>query len=372
MTTITILGAGNLGHAMAGYLGLAGHTVRIWNRPQSDEVVRWLNPIAQRGAIQLNGAITGVGAVAQASTHLTDVVPGADVLIVCTTGDALSELATQLAPLLEESQCVLLLSPGTLGALEFARSLAKAGGPDVLIAETETTPFGSRDASHAETTISGEKAYVAVASLPGRPISDLLNQLPQLKFAVTPDVLTTSFDNVGPSLHVIPMMLNAARIEQREKFRYYLDGVTPSIANVIERFDAERSDIARAFGFKATSTIDYLVNVIGAPRGSLYTAIQGTPSYAGVKSPNTLRHRFLVEDSLTGLAPLLTLGEIGNVPTPLTHSFASITGAMLGIDYFNGNRSRTALGLGTLNTDDLRRIVTDGESFRNWRAVSFG
>ena len=63
MTTIAVLGAGNLGHAVAGFLGMAGHAILLWNRDAPHEVQRWILPVSQHGSIELLGANQGSGPV---------------------------------------------------------------------------------------------------------------------------------------------------------------------------------------------------------------------------------------------------------------------------------------------------------------------
>lgn len=369
MTTIAVLGAGNLGHAVAGFLGMAGHAIRLWNRDAPHEVQRWILPVSQHGSIELHGAIQGTGPVEVTTTDLAEAVLGAELIIICTNGDALGLIAQNLSPLLEQAQKILLLSPGTLGSLEVSRRIAFKGGPDVLVAETSTTPFGSRAASDGRVTISSRKKKVSVSCLPGGSIEAILHQVPELNLSAVPSILSTGFDNVGFSLHVVPMVLNAARIENREKFRFYIDGVTPSVATVIEQLDHERLETAEAFGIHASSTVDYLVSSFGAPAGNLHTAIQGTSAYEGVIAPTTLTHRFLVEDSQTGLVPLLTLGEIAGVQMPVAASLLRLTNSLLRTqsDNASDSRSRVSLGLDGINTQGLRELVVDASALHNWR-----
>ena len=54
-STIAIVGAGNLGQAMAAHLALEGHRVRIYNRTAAR-----IDEIRERGGIQIDGAVQGV------------------------------------------------------------------------------------------------------------------------------------------------------------------------------------------------------------------------------------------------------------------------------------------------------------------------
>lgn len=370
MTTSAVLGAGSSGHALAGYLGSRGHAVRLWNRDLPDEVSCWLEPLASRGGVDLQGAVSGFGALELVTTNLAAAVSGADVVVVCTTADALGDIGRQLAPLLGAAQALLLVAPGALGSLEMAQALARSGHTgDLLLGETSTTIFGSGAPASGSVHVSGRKRGVEVASTPGGRAGELADLLPELELVAVDDPLLPGLSSIGPSLHVVPMVLNAGRIESGEHFRYYVDGVTPSVAAAVGAFDEERLEIAGSFGSEAMSLTDYLTGTVGAPGGNLYESIQGTPMYAATPAPNTLQHRFLWEDADAGLVPLLTLADIAGLAVPTLRGFAAIAATLLGRPLSKA-RSRDRLMLGGTDVAGLRALVRDADAFNAWRAAA--
>lgn len=368
MAKIAVLGAGNSGHAVAGYLGMFEHEIRLWNRDYEDEVTTWLSPVETSGAIRLYGALDGIGSVRVASSDLKEVVSGVDLIIFSTTTDAYASLTAELAPLLSESQIILLMAPGVLGSLEVARNLTHAGFcGKIQIAETSTTSFGSRDAGDSSVKISSRKAVVEVASLPGTPVERVIELVPELKLCPVRDVLSTSLSSLGTALHVIPMIFNAARIESGEPFRYYIDGVTPAVANAIEQFDTERLRVASAFGYSLDSISNYLIRSLGADAGSLHQSIQGTPAYRTTPAPSRLQHRFLWEDVASGLIPLITLAEIAQVKVGLLQACAELAGVLLGQNFFTGPRSIAAMKLESFDTSAMVQLVSNRETYDSWR-----
>lgn len=370
MSAIAVLGAGASGHAVAGFLGMAGHEVRLWNRADPAEIERWLEPVARSRGIRLRGVVDGVGPVVGVTTSMAEAVVNADAIIVCTTADALGGIAMELAGVMDASQPILLIAPGALGSLEMARSLQVAGlGPAPLIAETSTTIFGSRSPGAGEVTVSGRKAVVEVASLPGEVIAPILRAVPELGLTPVDSILSTGLNNVGPALHVVPMVLNAARIDAGESFRYYIDGVTPAVARAIERFDEERLAIARAHRVEPVPITGYLTESVGATSAfSLYEAVHSTPAYQNTPSPPALDHRFLWEDSAAGIAPLLTLADIAGERAPTLEAFMVAAESLLGRALSGGGRSRDALGLHATDMRGLHALLTDVEAFERWRA----
>lgn len=66
------------------------------------------------------------------------------------------------------------------------------------------------------------------------------------------NVLRTGLNNMGAIFHPALTLLNAGRIEStRGDFQFYIDGVTPSVARVLEVIDRERVTVAAALGIRA-------------------------------------------------------------------------------------------------------------------------
>lgn len=367
--TIAVLGAGSSGQAMAGFLATAGYRVRLWNRPDEDEVRRWLEPIARSKTITLRGALEGVAKIELATSDLETATVGADVILVNTTADAHREIGRQLAAVIDESQAIIVMSAGTFGAIDLWRGLAQGGfSGDIPVGETSTTLFGSQAAGDGIVNISGRKRRVDIASLPGGHADALMTLIPEIPFIAVSDVLETGLNNVGPCLHVAPMVLNAGWVEaQGGTYRYYRDGITKSVAEVAQRVDEERVAIAAAFGKHPTTLSDYLVNSVDAPAGTLYESINGCGMYADVLSPQRLNHRFLWEDVLAGALPMSTLAKLAGVPAPTISALVTLAGALLGEDFELRGRTESNLGLTGRDVDGVRRLVTDAGEFEGWK-----
>ncbi|WP_026820011.1 NAD/NADP-dependent octopine/nopaline dehydrogenase family protein [Arthrobacter castelli] len=367
--TVTVIGAGSSGQAIAGFLALSGYQVNLWNRDDDEEVNRWLKPISDRGGLEVQGVIEGFAPIQEVTTDIGAAISGADVILVNTTTDAYQSVGSQLAPHISSSQRLILMASGTLGTIDMWQGLITGGFTgDLLIGETSTTVFGSRATDPATVRIGGRKDGVEIASLPsGRAdVFDVL--LPEFSFVAVDDVLRSAFNNMGPALHVVPMVLNAGRVEaQGGKFLYYVDGITPSIAAVIQQFDKERLAVARAFGYESTTLSDYLTQTVSAPEGSLYESIQGCAMYAKSSSPEHLNHRFLWEDTFAGVVPLLSLAEIATVPVPISNALITMSSALLGRDFRDLGRTARNLNLDDLTVKTMKDLVQNDEAFSTWK-----
>lgn len=371
---VAVLGAGNSGQAVAGFLSLSGYQVALWNRPDQAETERWLKPIQETGSLEVYGVIEGNAVIHEVTTDLGAAIEGADAIIVNTTTDAYQNLGRRLSENITEEQTLILMAGGTLGSLDMWQGLIAGGfSGDLLVGETSTTIFGSRATGPATVRVTGRKESVEIASLPAGELKRFNSLIPEFRFTAADDILISGFNNTGPAIHVVPMVLNAGWIEaQGGEFLYFREGITPSVASIIEQFDAERLSVAQAYDYTATSTYDYLVNSVGAPEGTLYESITGCALYAKTPSPTTLDHRFVWEDTMAGIVPLIALAENAGVKTPVANALATLAGSLLQRDFHESGRTARSLGIDDLGTDGIKALVQNNTVFREWKEQRAG
>lgn len=356
-----VLGAGHGGLSMAGHLGCLGFPVSLYNR--SDEklqAVRW------HGGIRVDGAVSGFGPVHKASDDLAQLVPDADVLMVVTPATAHRSLARMLSPLLRDGQ-ILVLNPGrTGGALEVLAQLKALGcGARVLVAEAQTFLYAARATSKSSAHIYRIKNTVPVASIPSYRIPELLAVLNQAfpEFVAGTNVLATSFDNIGAVFHPALTILNAGWIEATGgDFDYYHQGITPSVGRVLERIDEERITVAKALGLQMTTARQWLYRSYDSTGKDLCDAIRSTSSYAGIRAPSTIAHRYIWEDVPMSLVPMASLGKQLGVSTPTINMIIDLASLLHGCDYRSEGRTAESLGLAGMNVKAIRHYVVGLET----------
>lgn len=356
-----VLGAGHGGKAMAADLALKGFQVSLYNRtPEHIEAIRAL------GGIDLEGpqGPTGFGALALATGDVKDAITGANCIMIVVPATGHSYLAEKCAPHLQDGQIVVLNPGRTGGALEFARVLADSGcTADVIVAEAQTLIFASRSMGPAQAKIFRVKNAVPVAALPATRTSEALSVLREAysQFIPAETVLKTSLDNMGAIFHPALATLNAGRIEATVgQFQFYIEGVTPSVARVLEAMDRERVTVASALGVNAISARDWLEMAYNAVGTSLHEAIHNNPGYRGITAPQTLEHRYIFEDVPMSLVPISELGRAYGVFTPLMDAVIRLASTIHGTDYRHKGRTVEKMGLSGMSVDEIKRYVKEG------------
>ncbi len=354
-----VLGAGHGGQAMAGHLAYLGYQVSLYNR--TDER---LEPIRHSGGVTLNGVVNGFGPIEVATSNMQEAIADADIIMVVVPADAHRYMATEAAPYLRDGQIVVLHPGRTGGALEFLHVITSCGTKaEVTIAEAQTLIYAARNNNPAQVTIYGIKNSIPVAALPGHHTAQVVNALrvamPQ--FVPGDNVLKTSLDNIGAIFHPGLVILNAARIEAtRGDFDFYMDGVTPTVAKVLETMDAERVAVAAALGIPAMSARNWLYVAYDAVGRTLYEAIQNNHGYKGIKAPTGIYHRYLTEDVPMSLVPIAALGDLLAVPTPTIRSMVHLGSLLIGEDYWQEGRTVERMGIAGLTAKEIRRFVMEG------------
>jgi len=360
LPTFCVLGAGHGGMAMAGHLAITGCKVNLFNRTEEH-----VQPVRDRGGIDVTGEVEGFAALNLVSSDPAVALDNVDVLMVVTPATAHRSMTEIIAPHIKDGQ-ILVLNPGrTGGALEVAQVLRERN-PLVhpYIAEAQTLLYAARVTNPAQVHIFGIKNSVPLATLPAYQSVDVLpvirKALPQ--FVPGDNVLKTSLDNIGAVFHPAITVLNAGRIEDTHgDFEYYVEGVTPAVAAVLEAVDQERVAVAGALGIRANTAREWLYLAYDAAGKTLLDAMRSNPGYRGIQAPGTIQHRYISEDVPASLVPIASLGEMLGVPTPAIRSMITLASAMHGVDYWAQGRTVERLGIKGMSVKDIRFLVVGAE-----------
>jgi opine dehydrogenase len=358
----TVIGAGNGGKAMAAHLALMGRKVVLYNRTYSR-----IEVIAQRGGIDLDNSdgISGFGALELVTSQIGTALEGADVIMVVIPSSGHRDIAAAAAPYLMDNQIVLLHPGRTGGAIEFKQVLHEQGcKTNPIIAEAETFIYASRSDGPSQAHIFRVKESLPLAALPATRTAEVLEAIRTVypQFIDGGNVLKTGLNNMGAVFHPALTLLNAGRIESTHgDFEFYIDGVTPSVAKVLEAIDRERVTVASALGIRARTGLEWLELAYDAHGVDLHEAIHNQTGYYGIKAPTTLNHRYIFEDIPMSLVPIAALGERYGVSVRAIDSIIRLACIIHQTDYWRRGRTLDKLGLKDLSVGEITRYVETGE-----------
>lgn len=334
---VCIIGAGHQGISMAAHLALCGMKVNLWNR--SEETIK---DIISEKIIYCKGVVEGAARINKISTQMRDVI--SDVIMVTTPSTAHKDIAGEIAPFVHEGM-VVLLNPGRcFGAIEFAEELKRQGAREIPhIGETQSIVYTCRKSDNSHAVIFTFKKEVPLAALGKSGCDYIYRQLPDcLKpyFQKVGSVAETSLNNVGMILHCAPVLMNIGWIESdKVDFKYYYDGISPSIAGFLEKMDQERIAVAEKIGVHAESVKDWMKRTYGVEGNTLYECLRNNVSYREIDAPKSLNTRYIFEDVPNGLVSVEYLGSFfEDVSTPAITLIIDLANEMLNCDFRRNGR----------------------------------
>jgi opine dehydrogenase len=260
---------------------------------------------------------------------------------------------------------MIILHPGrTCGAIEFSKVIRDNGcTADVTVAEAETFIYASRSDGPAQTRIFRIKEAVPLAALPSNRNHLVLDKVREVfpQFIDGGNVLQTGMNNMGAIFHPALTILNSGWIESTHgDFQFYIDGVTTSVARVLEALDRERVTVAASIGIRARTGMEWLKLSYDAVGEDLNEAIHNQPGYYGINAPPTLNHRYIFEDVPMSLVPIASLGQRYGVAVSGIDAIIRIASIIHRTDYWRRGRTIEKLGINNLSTDELIHYVTEG------------
>ena len=342
---ITVIGAGNCGLAMAAYTSRGGHQVTLWNRTRSR-----VAELIARPLIHCEGVVQGAFPLYLVTDDMALALEDPDLILITTPASAHKELAQLMAGHLQR-EVPIILNPGrTLGALEFRMTFQRFN-PTLKppIAEAQTIIFTCRRTGADRVHIIALKSDVLLSSFNGSQNKAMLALLPDCLrefFLPASSMIETSIGNVGMILHCTPLLLNAGWTENETNlYKYYYDGITPTIASYLEKLDLERVAVSRALGHPVESTMDWLKRTYHIEGETLYQCLQNNEAYRRIDAPATLQHRYLFEDVPCGLVPLEAVGMQFGLDLNHTSLIIDLASRLMEADFRQRWRNLESLGL---------------------------
>ena len=353
---VAIIGAGNGGQTFAGYLSKVGFETSLY-----DIDVEKMETLKTLGGVQMEGRINGFGKIGCITTDIAEAVKGAEIIMVTTVANAHRAVANSIAPYLEEDQIVILNPGRTCGALVFKQTLKNAGCTKrIYLGEAQTLVYACRVIENGHVNVIGIKDEVLLSGLPAADTDYILSKLNPIYpcFMKADNVLNTSLENIGAMFHPCVLLFNAATIERNDVFWFYRD-MTEQVAEFIEKFDAERLAVGKAYGIDLLSVKEWIKFAYKDTVGeTLCERMRNNPAYHDIKSPSTIFTRQLTEDIPTGVLPIMELGKAAGVATPLLESMVNICEALLNMDLHTNGRSLKNLGLEGKSKQEILDYIT--------------
>lgn len=330
MVDVTVIGGGHQGMTMAAHLSLFNNRVGLWNR-----TAEHIRHVMEERKIHIHGLYEQSPTIYKVSDDVEEVL--SPIIMVTTPATAHKDVARMLARYVDSTYTIVLNPGRTLGALEFVKELKNAGCASLpLVAESQTIIYTCRRDIGNHVYLYAMKKGVQIAAANGNAL-EAVNKLPAVLrpyYSVAESYLSMTLDNVGMVFHCLPVMMNVGWIEnKRIDFKYYYEGITPSVAGLLSKIDSEKASVATSIGVNIESAMSWLKRTYGSEGNSLYECLRNTKAYKDIDAPKTIHHRYLEEDVPHGFVPFESIAQASGVHTPMISLVIDAANNLLDVDF---------------------------------------
>jgi opine dehydrogenase len=327
---IAVISSGNGGQSMAAYFAYLGYRVALYAREA--ERVEMFSSLR----FKITGEVNADVEIDLISSDMGDVIKDAQLIMVTTPAQYHPIVARAMAPHLVNGQAVVLNPGRTFGTMAFSKVLFECGSKaEIMLGETDTFTFTCRCPELRKPQIYKIKDTVRLAAHDGAYSEKLLALLHEIfkMYSLAENVLFTGFSNVGMIFHPMPILMNITRVEAKEDFKFYVQGISPLVANMLEKMDLERVSVANAYGVAVPSARNWLAECYGSRGDTLYERIQNTEAYKTVLAPTDIDTRYIFEDILTGCVPTSCAGKAAGIDTEVLDTLIKWASILYGRDF---------------------------------------
>lgn len=337
---------------------LKGHDVTLY---ESEKFTNNINTkyIFDNKQIRLEGrAGDGIATISCVTTDIAEAVKGAEVIFLPLPAFTHDYYAEILADVVTDEQ-IIVLTPGNLGALIFKKAFADKGvKAAVIFCETATLNYDARILEPGHVYVYDRNYEIKCGVLPASKSQEVYKTLEKYygEFIPCEDVLACGLHSLNPCLHIPGCVMNAGRIE-RSKGNFYLyeEGITPTVAEVMEVLDAERGALVKALGYDLMTVAMELAE--GRQPRTIWEEVNGCQTLEFIKGPTSLKNRYFTEDIPYGLVAWSDLGRMLNAPTPLIDAFIEIGSIIIEQKPRETGRTLAKMGIEGMSLDELKKYL---------------
>ncbi|MCF7935100.1 MAG: NAD/NADP octopine/nopaline dehydrogenase family protein [Synergistales bacterium] len=355
-----VLGSGNGARAWAAQIAATGRPVSMWEPLEATEDYRKLR---EERKLYMEGDITAGGELAAVTMDIAEAMENAAYLLVVVPSFAHEPIFRAMIPHLKDGQHVLLV-PGNYGGLLLKQMMKqRSSTARISISETSTMPYACRIHTHDKVMVFKRKLAMKVATSPSADNQAILDELNAIfkgyiEYSGAGNLLEMDLENINYTLHPLPVLLSYGAIEREsDTFRHYMDGITPSVSELMMRMDEERLQIGERLGLTLEPCLSYLKTYYGQnDAATIYEYVQSPESPYKDLVGQSIWSRYLTEDVPGLVAPSVELAEKAGYRPDVSRMAVSLASMLHKKDYFTEGTTLEKLGIAGLDVEEILRL----------------
>lgn len=344
--TVSIIGAGPAGFALAADLQLHGTSVLVYSHPTH---LRHANNVKNKGYLRARGAFEGF-ATLQLTSDMREAIEFSNIIILTVPSTGQETVLQDLKGYTLNRHTIIAV-PGNLF------SLIKDAEMEVgCIMETNLSPYSCR-MDEEGLVVLGKKNLVFIAALQRQlnpAVCDMIQAIFPIRLKWCSSIIEVCLSNINGIFHPLMMLMNAGRIESTDgDFFLYRDGLTPSVENAMLAVDRVRIEIGHAFGLRLKSAVEVSNECYGHGFRSLVELAQNSGPHNQLKAPGDLDNRNISEDVPDLLVSWHSLAEKLGIDSSPIKAVIILVEMATGINYLETGRNLQKLNLDHITRNEL-------------------
>lgn len=347
---VSILGAGNVGCAMAADLSQRGHSVTLIKTSSlPSENFDYL--LANDGLIKMwENGIDSMSRIEKVTHDLADVVDS-HIIIVTIQTNFHEHLIEQLVPLLKGPEIVLFI-PGYLSTA----FMLKHGMPEeVTCVEAESSFIDCRVIEPGFIRVGFRNVRNPIATYPRARQQHTEAVLDELGFPLTSldSVVEAALHNPNLIVHTVGGVMSIPRIEATKgEYCMYHEVFTPSVWRILESLDSEKMNVLERLDLPRVPYVEACKfrNSLDDDRDAKEVFFWYAAMPTRAKGPTTVESRYITEDVPQGLVLLEALGQATGTNTPICTALIELASSALGRDLRHEGRTPSKLSEAAVST----------------------
>jgi hypothetical protein len=343
--TVSIVGAGPAGFALAADIQSRGKSVLLYSHPIHS---RHANDVKQLGCLRAAGGIMEGSTTLHVTSDMAEVVAFSRVIILTVPSTGQETVLDELRKF-SLLRHVIVAVPGNLFSL-----IAKTEVGCVF--ETNLSPYSCR-MEEGGLTVMGQKELVYIAALQrdlNSAVYETVADIFPMNLKWCSSVVEVCLSNVNGVFHPMMMLMNAGRIESTAgSFFLYRDGLTPSVARAMLAVDKVRIKIGEAFGLRLQSAVEVSNECYGQSFADLVDLAQNSPPHNKLRAPVSLENRNIAEDVPDVLVTWYCLAEKLGIDAGPIKAVITLAEMATGVNYMEAGRNLRRLHLDSLSRQEI-------------------
>ncbi len=348
-STLSIIGAGNLGTAMAVHLCKQGHRVCLAGTPGHLGIIPDIQQNDDR-LVEVDGRAglehEAEGVTVQVDTGDITQAVRSQTIMVTVPISAHENVINALSSHNLRGRTLIFMPCGIAAGL-LRTSMSKDRMPNLILG-TVSSPFASRTRKNGRIAITRIKNQLEIAA--SRHVStssrnNLACLFPQ-RLVWYPDLASIFFSNVNPVIHPATMLVSRELIANSDPRPLFYEKCMPAAEQRILAVDNERCMLAKALGLRTKTLYEYFLAWYTPEAKSYMDSVNSTPSYKGRRAPS-FNHRYLTEDLKHVLILVHEIAAKTTVPVPNINWIINEANTAL-----NENLLKTGTSLRSLNLEN--------------------